>query len=56
MIQLLKGTDRWALAQLCVEHVQPAKESYLGDVQRAERQTRGLPHAADTRSPPPLAT
>jgi len=32
MIQLLKGTDSWALAQLCVEHVQPAKNSYLKEV------------------------
>ena len=29
MIQLMKGTDGWALAQLCVDHVQPAKDSYL---------------------------
>lgn len=32
MIQLLKGTDSWALAQLCVDHVQPAKDSYLSEV------------------------
>jgi DNA-binding GntR family transcriptional regulator len=30
MIQLLQGTDRWALAQLCVDHLQPAKAEYLG--------------------------
>lgn len=29
MIELLKGTDNWALAQLCVEHLQPAKTHYL---------------------------
>ena len=29
MIQLMKGTDSWALAQLCVDHVQPSKDSYL---------------------------
>ena len=29
MIELLKGTDNWALAQLCVEHLQPAKIHYL---------------------------
>jgi DNA-binding GntR family transcriptional regulator len=29
MIQLLKGTDRWALAQLCVDHLQLAKDDYL---------------------------
>ena len=35
MIQLLKGTDGWALAQLCVDHLQPAKESYLREVDAA---------------------
>jgi len=29
MIQLLKGTDGWALAQLCVDHLQEAKIAYL---------------------------
>ena len=29
MIELLKGTDSWALAQLCVDHLQPAKDGYL---------------------------
>ena len=29
MIELLRGTDNWALAQLCVEHLQPAKTHYL---------------------------
>jgi DNA-binding GntR family transcriptional regulator len=29
LIQLLKGTDPWALAQLCVEHLQAAKTEYL---------------------------
>ncbi|HSW03917.1 GntR family transcriptional regulator [Aquabacterium sp.] len=29
MIQLLKGTDPWALAQLCVDHLQSAKDDYL---------------------------
>ena len=32
MVQLMKGTDSWALAQLCVDHVQPAKISYLEEV------------------------
>lgn len=35
MIQLMKGTDSWALAQLCVDHVQPAKDSYLQEVEEA---------------------
>lgn len=29
LIQLLKGTDSWALAQLCVDHLQGAKNNYL---------------------------
>jgi len=29
MIELLRGRDSWALAQLCVEHMQPSKERYL---------------------------
>lgn len=29
MIALLQGSDSWALAQLCVEHVQPSKQDYL---------------------------
>lgn len=33
MIQLMKGTDTWALAQLCVDHLQPAKDSYLHEVE-----------------------
>ena len=29
MITLLGEADRWSLAQLCVEHVQPSKRAYL---------------------------
>ncbi len=29
MIRLLGGRDPWALAQLCVEHIQPSKDRYL---------------------------
>jgi DNA-binding GntR family transcriptional regulator len=29
MIDMLKGTDNWVLAQLCVDHVQPSKQRYL---------------------------
>jgi len=29
IIQLLKGTDSWALAQLCVDHLQGAKLAYM---------------------------
>lgn len=39
IIQLLKGTDSWALAQLCVDHLQGAKNEYL-------RQIRGEQDAA----------
>jgi DNA-binding GntR family transcriptional regulator len=33
MIQLMKGTDNWALAQLSVDHIQPAKNEYLSEVE-----------------------
>ncbi|MBL8582616.1 MAG: GntR family transcriptional regulator [Rhizobiaceae bacterium] len=29
MIGLLQGTDSWALAQICVDHIQPTKTQYL---------------------------
>jgi DNA-binding GntR family transcriptional regulator len=29
MIDMLRGTDNWALAQLCVEHIWPSKHDYL---------------------------
>ncbi|APV48590.1 GntR family transcriptional regulator [Betaproteobacteria bacterium GR16-43] len=29
MIRLLEGSDNWSLAQLCVDHIQPAKGAYL---------------------------
>jgi DNA-binding GntR family transcriptional regulator len=29
MIQLLSGTDSWALAQICVDHIQITKDQYL---------------------------
>ena len=32
IIQLMKGTDSWALAQLCVDHLQIAKKDYLQTV------------------------
>ena len=35
IIQLLKGTDGWALAQLCVDHLQGAKNAYLQEVRPA---------------------
>ncbi len=32
IIQLMQGTDSWALAQLCVDHLQSAKTAYLDQV------------------------
>jgi DNA-binding GntR family transcriptional regulator len=32
MIELLKGRDNWALAQLCVDHMQFSKSDYLGRI------------------------
>ncbi|MDR6856389.1 GntR family transcriptional regulator [Variovorax guangxiensis] len=32
IIQLMKGTDSWALAQLCVDHLQGPKKDYLQTV------------------------
>ena len=32
MIEMLKGSDNWVLAQLCVDHLQPSKQRYLGQI------------------------
>ena len=32
MIELLKGRDIWAFAQLCVDHMQYSKADYLGRI------------------------
>ena len=32
MIELLEGRDSWALAQLCVDHMQSSKSDYLGRI------------------------
>ena len=32
MIELLRGRDSWALAQLCVDHMQFSKADYLGRI------------------------
>lgn len=34
MIRLLSGTDNWALAQLCVDHLQTPKLSYLETIRQ----------------------
>jgi DNA-binding GntR family transcriptional regulator len=40
MIRLLEGRDGWALAQLCVDHIQPAKRAYVSTVaENAEGET-----------------
>jgi DNA-binding GntR family transcriptional regulator len=44
MIRLLEGRDSWSLAQLCVDHIQPAKGAYLATVAGA--------HADDTVARP----
>jgi DNA-binding GntR family transcriptional regulator len=36
MIELLKGRDSWALAQLCVDHMQYSKSDYLGRIAQEE--------------------
>jgi len=36
MIEQLKGRDSWALAELCVQHLRPNKEKYLGRLREAE--------------------
>ena len=36
MIELLRGRDRWALAQLCVDHMQASKADYLARIERNE--------------------
>jgi DNA-binding GntR family transcriptional regulator len=37
MIELLKGRDNWALAQLCVEHMQFSKADYLGRIAKSQQ-------------------
>jgi DNA-binding GntR family transcriptional regulator len=34
MLSLLSGTDSWALAQLCVDHIQQTKAQYLAMLRR----------------------
>ncbi|MCC7271379.1 MAG: GntR family transcriptional regulator [Alphaproteobacteria bacterium] len=40
MIEYLKGTDPWALAELCVQHVRPSKDVYLRRIQAREQAGR----------------
>ena len=32
MLKLMRGEDNWALAQLCVDHLQPSKTDYIASV------------------------
>lgn len=60
MIDLLRGRDRWALAQLCVDHMQPSKADYLariasdeiGDSRSSMTASRRVSPAALTRGTP----
>src|SRR5581483_10665799 len=38
MLDLLGGTDSWALAQICVDHIQPTKAHYLAMLRRREEE------------------
>ena len=46
MIDLLGGRDRWALAQLCVDHMQASKADYLARIVTDE--SRGSPASVTT--------
>jgi DNA-binding GntR family transcriptional regulator len=35
MLDLLAGSDRWALAQICIDHIQPTKVHYLAQLTRS---------------------
>jgi DNA-binding GntR family transcriptional regulator len=35
MLKLLSGTDSWALAQICVDHIQITKEQYLSALRQS---------------------
>jgi DNA-binding GntR family transcriptional regulator len=51
MIQMLKGTDSWALAQLLVDHLQGAKADYLRQLDAS-----AAGHAAQSSLSPARAT
>jgi DNA-binding GntR family transcriptional regulator len=36
MIEQLRGRDNWALAELCVQHLRPNKDKYLGRLRETE--------------------
>ncbi len=52
MIQLLSGSDSWALAQLCVDHIQTAKDQYLAAIRGPESSLARIGvRAAPTEAP-----
>jgi DNA-binding GntR family transcriptional regulator len=40
MIQLLRGNDNWALAQLCVEHMHSSKADYLARISATQAEAQ----------------
>ena len=40
MLDLLAGTDPWALAQICVDHIQPTKTQYLAILRQQASEDR----------------
>ena len=36
MLELLAGTDAWALSQICVDHIQPTKALYLSMLEKQQ--------------------
>ena len=50
MIELLKGRDSWAFAQLCVDHMQFSKSDYLGaDRARTTKNRNSKPGCLQSR-------
>lgn len=45
MIEQLKGRDNWALAELCVQHLRPNKDKYLGRLRESQAGRAGKPAA-----------
>lgn len=41
MIEAMRKTDNWVLAQLCVDHLQPSKIHYLREIEKADPAIEG---------------
>lgn len=41
MIEAMRKKDNWMLAQLCVDHLQPSKIHYLGEIRRSDSASEG---------------